>query len=431
VSLRGGVRTNRWLLAALVVGLAIRLPLFVHAQSDGLPGDQLQYAAQAVANAEGNWFEQPFDAGAPAAEHPPLTSTLLTPPAWVLDGDALQLAQRLVVLGFGMANIVLLNLLGRRWSPVVGSVAGLLAALDAHLFLSDVLILSETFGVTLVALLLLVLTAPGYHRRPLRSATGAGALLGLLLLTRPELTMLVPLVCLWRYLTSPGGRSPARLVRALVPGMVVAAVVAPWVLWNQVRFAESTILSTNDGFTLLGSNCPDTYFGDNIGGYSIFCALSVAGDPTDDASQVSAKRRDVALTYAREHIERLPLVVTARFVRQWELGFIGRTAGDSVGEGRPPALVLLGSVQWWLYGALAAVGMVRLARPWRWLLWLPPVVVTVSAVTVIAGWRMRLSAEPSVVVAAAVAAAALRPFARSAPGGVPAQRGRRAAVDSV
>jgi 4-amino-4-deoxy-L-arabinose transferase-like glycosyltransferase len=400
--------SRRTLYGALGLGLAIRIPLLVHAERTGVPGDQIQYSAQALANAKGNWFQQPFDLGAPAAEHPPLTSTLLTPVSWLFEDHGLSLAQRLVVLAVGMLNIVLLWHLGRRWSGRVANLAALLAAVDVHLFLSDVLILSETFGVTLVTLLLLVLTTSDEARRVGRDAVVVGVLLGLLLLTRPELTLLVPLVCIERWTAG----SPPRLrvgvvARALVPGLVALVVVAPWVAWNMARFDEPTTLSTNDGFTLLGANCPDTYYGDNIGGYSINCALSVTGAPDDDASVVSALRREVAVEYARDNAERLALVASMRFVRQWEIGFIGRTAGDSVAEGRPPWLVLVGSVQWWIYGALAVVGLSRMGRRRRWQLLMTPFVVTVAAVTVNAQWRVRSSAEPAIVVAAAVGLAVL------------------------
>ena len=391
-----------WLLIALLIGLAIRVPAFVAAHHTKVPGDQLQYSAQAVANAKGNWFEQPFAPGEPSAEHPPLTSAVLTPITWVIGDGNFILAQRLTVFAVGMGNIALLWLLGRRHSPQLAALLALLGAIDVRLFLSDVLILSETFGVTLVTLSLWALW-PGRTRRPWL----IGVLLGLLVLTRAELLFVVPLVSAWLWWTHPQRRQWNALGTALVPAVVAAAVLAPWVGWNLARFDARTTLSTNDGFTLLGANCPDTYFGANIGGYSINCALSVEGEPGMDASEVSALRRETATVYAGDHLGRLPVVAAARFARQWEIGWVGRTAADSPAEGRPEELVLIGTVQWWLLGVLALVGARRAERQLRWLMLIVPIVVTFAAVSVNAQWRLRVAVEPALLVLAALGIIAL------------------------
>ena len=391
-----------WLLIALLVGFAVRVPALIAAHHTKVPGDQLQYSAQAVANAKGNWFEQPFAPGEPSAEHPPLTSAVLTPITWVMGDGNFILAQRLTVFAVGMANIALLWLLGRRHSAQLAALLALLGAIDVRLLLSDVLILSETFGVTLVTLSLWALW-PGSTRRPWL----IGVLLGLLVLTRAELLFVIPLVSAWLWWTHPQRRRWASLGAALVPAVVAAFVLAPWVGWNLARFDARTTLSTNDGFTLLGANCPDTYFGANIGGYSINCALSVAGEPGMDASEVSAVRRETATAYAGEHLARLPIVAAARFVRQWEIGWVGRTASDSPAEGRPEELVLLGTVQWWLLGALAVGGARRADRQLRSLMLIVPVVVTFAAVSVNAQWRLRVAVEPALLVFAALGIVAL------------------------
>lgn len=407
MTLRSFVTANRWLFAALLLGLAIRVPLMVAAQHDSVPGDQLQYSAQALGNARGDWFAQPFDNSLPAAEHPPLTSAVLTPVTWLALHSNFILAQRLAVFVVGLANIVLLYLLGRRFSPTVGSITALLGAIDAHLFLGDVLILSETFAVTLMTLLLLVLDPNRHRSHSRRRLATAGALVGLLLLTRAELLLLVPLVGLWVWWSRTDRGRRSAMFDAAIPAAVALVVIAPWVLWNMSRFEERTLLSTNDGFTLLGANCDDTYYGANIGGYSINCALAVEGDPGQDASQVSAARRQVAVAFAGDHLGRLPLVAGARFIRQWELGWIGRTAGDSPAEGRPELLVLLGSVQWWLYGAVGMFGLRRISGSWLGLLALAPVVVTFVGVVFNAQWRVRAAAEPAIVLLAALGVFAL------------------------
>lgn len=411
------MRPIRWLLIALAIGLAIRVPLLVHAQRQGVPGDQLQYSAQALANARGDWFEQPFVPGMPSAEHPPLTSLVLTPITWIVGEQGMELAQRLVVLTAGIANIFLFWRLGRRWSPRVASVAAMVAAVDAHLFLGDVLIFSETFGTTLLALLLLHLTAPTptMERHRWRAPLVTGALLGLLVLTRAELALLVPMVVLWSWFGATDRRRWPVIGRALLPAFVAGVVVAPWVTWNLVRFQEPVTFSTNDGLTFLGANCDDTYYGENIGGWSIWCGLEIRDEPGDDPSVAAARRMDAAVAYAREHVDRLPLVATARVVRQWELGWIGRLASDSTEEGRPPWLVLAGSIQWYLFAPLAAVGLRHAGRRRRALLLLLPLQVTIVAAVIEPQWRLRLPAEPAIVILTAIGLVAVWERQRTRP----------------
>ena len=397
----------RWLVVALAIGVSIRVPLLVAAHADGVPGDQLQYSSQALSNALGDWYQQPFEPNKPAADHPPLTSALLTPITWLTRDGSFILAQRLMVLLFGMLNIGLIHALGRRISSRVGAIAALLAAIDVHLFLGDVLILSETFGVTLVTSILLLLIETPDDALTTKRLAIVGALVGLLLLTRPELIVLTPLLCVWIWWRLPNHRSPTTVLRSTLVGLVATVMVAPWVLWNFSRFEERALLSTNDGLTLLGANCDDTYFGENVGGYSFTCALAVTGKPGDDASQVSSLRTSAATSYARRHISRLPIVAGARVLRQWEVGFIGRTAADSPLEGRPKELVLLGSVQWWLFGVVGVVGARIVSRRALTLLMLAPLVITFAALTVNAQWRLRVAAEPSIVLLAAVGASSL------------------------
>ena len=399
---------HRWSLVALALGLAIRIPLLVHAQRQGVPGDQLQYSAQAMVKADGRWFEQPFFPGVPAAEHPPVLSTLLTPITWLVSHEQMIFSQRLVVLAFGLLNIALMYVLGRRWSQRAAVLCSLLAAVDVHLFLDDVLIFSETIAVTLVILVLLVLTRPPDRRRPRRESIELGVLLGMAVLTRAELALAVPMVWAWQWRCLPDRRRWRTIAHSAVPVVVAMATVAPWVLWNQSRFEESVTLSTNDGLTLLGANCDETYYGDELGGWSFSCALAVEGGPDDDASVVSGLRRDAAISYVRHHLGRTPLVAVARVLRQWELGWVGSQASIADQEGRPPWLQLLGTAQWWALGALGIVGLMRADRRRRWLLLILPVQVTLVAALIEPQWRLRAPAQPAIIVAAALGLLALR-----------------------
>ena len=85
-------------------GLFVRLAFVLGiTRFDEPVGDQLYYSAQALTNARGEWFEQPFAQGMPAADHPPLTSFLLTPVTWLTEASgSFVTAQRLTMTLIGV-----------------------------------------------------------------------------------------------------------------------------------------------------------------------------------------------------------------------------------------------------------------------------------------------------------------------------------------
>ena len=78
------------------------------------------------------------------------------------------------------------------------------------------------------------------------------------------------------------------------------ATLLPWSIYNAARFDEPVFLSTNDGSTLLGANCDNSYYGD-IGGWDLLCLaplepVGIGHDPGEpDASERSLDRRERAL----------------------------------------------------------------------------------------------------------------------------------------
>lgn len=408
------VERHWWRLVGAIwgLGLALRLAFVTLVTRHDEPlGDQINYSAQALANAKGHWFEQPFDFGMPAAEHPPFTSLALTPVTWLTESTGrFVAAQRYTIAILGSLAIIVVALLARRLAgPVAGVVAAGITALYANVWVSDGLIMSEPFAFTFTALLLLALVA--YRSTPsLALALAMGALAGLAALSRAELLVLgaagalVPLLTRWR-----GEGGPRIALRdAAVAVVATGVLVGPWVLWNQARFEGPVTLSTNDGITLAGANCDSVYYGYDLGGWDIWCALDVPRPEGLDAAQESEIMRRAGMDYWREHLDRYPVVAVARVSRLFSVWWLPQTVTSGENAGRPPAVSWLGIVQWWGLVALAVVGW-RRVRPGveRWALVALLPFMVVIALTAHANPRLRVPAEVGVIVLASAGAAHL------------------------
>jgi 4-amino-4-deoxy-L-arabinose transferase-like glycosyltransferase len=395
-----------WPLVGVItgVGLALRL-LFIAAVTvdDRAVGDQLYYSAQALTNARGSWFEHPFAAGTPAADHPPMTALLLTPITWITQHGSFLTAQRVFTAAVGTSAIVLIAIFGRMLrGPLTGVVAAAILAIYANVWVNDGLILSEPYMIVLMVLALIaglrVVRAPTWGNAAL-----LGALVGLLALTRSELLLLVLVLVVPLLLVGHAADRGAAVARCGLAIGVSVAVISPWVIWNQTRFAAPVTLSTQDGLSLAGANCAETYAWSNLGGYSLRCALAVPVDPAHDQSERSEVLRRAALDYLGDHLTRLPAVEGARVVRLWSIGWLGQIANEGVAEGRSTWATYLGAVQFWVLVPFAVLGALRLRRGERWLLLAVPVCVTIVVLLFNYQWRVRVAAEPSIVALAAVA----------------------------
>jgi hypothetical protein len=399
---------RRGLLAAVLLGAAWRLGVLVADKwrQQLLLNDSFYYSAQAQQLAHGRWFREIF-VDQPGAEHGPLTSFLLASVSWVDDPVPWQ---RLVTVLFGIATVGVIGLLGRRvGGPRAGVVAAAIAAVYPNLWMNDGLVMSESLNTLLVSLVLLAghraLTTPGW-----RIAAVIGALSGLAALARSELALLVPGVAAMLWFVGRPGSNDGRLdwrARLIRPGVVVLAamlVAAPWIGFNLVRFERPVTLTTNDGTTLLGAYCDDSFSGPDMGGWSLLC---VVADPSysieEEPSVRSERQRTMAVTYARAHLGRLPLVVAARIGRTLDVFGLDSLVAQDVGEERYRWASWAGIASWWALAVAAGFGFVHMRARDRWLLALPCIVVGLTTIVFYGGHRIRSSMEPVVVVAAAVA----------------------------
>jgi len=206
-----------------------------------------------------------------------------------------------------------------------------------------------------------------------------------------------------------------RLGLAAVAAAATAAVVAPWALSNLGRFDEPVTISTNDGLTLLGSNCDATWHGRLAGGWVLTPCVDDfyatvddrKGPPTGrerpvpadmagpsrpcvdqnqkrppcwDESTLAKVMRGEALDYARDHLGGLPRMVAIRNARVWGVNRFDQAVGTGRFEGRLQWATRWGFYGTWLLVPVSIAGAVVLYRRRRPLV---PFVASIAVVVVV------------------------------------------------
>jgi 4-amino-4-deoxy-L-arabinose transferase-like glycosyltransferase len=393
-----------WLGLTLIVlvGLAVRVGyvLIVTRHENSKVYDSLWYGFTALGLSIHQFFRVAFGRALSAA-HPPLTSLLLAPSCFLCGFLAGTTPQRMTMAILGTAVVLCVGLLGRALAgPWVGLTAALLAAGYPNLWIPNGILMSETPDMLGMALILLAITR--LRRRPTWvSAVLLGLACGAEGLVRAELLLFVPFLLLPAALAA----RPASWLRKfalLGVGVLAAAfVLAPWVGRNLATFEDPTYISTGDGLALLGANCPQTYYGPDLGSWALGCALSVSAK--GDESVQSAADQHAAVTYAEHHKNRLPVVVAARIGRLWDFYQPIQMADYDINEGRPRDASIAGLIVYYALLPLALGGLVimrrRRLRPW--ILLVPAGVLTVVAALFYGLVRFRAPFEVCLVVLAA------------------------------
>lgn len=93
-------------------------------------------------------------------------------------------------------------------------------------------------------------------------ALAVGMSVGVAALTRGELLLLGPALAVALLVAARSVDLGRRMLLCGVAAAGAVAVLAPWAVHNADRFEERVLLSTNDGDTLVGANCDETYSGD-------------------------------------------------------------------------------------------------------------------------------------------------------------------------
>src|SRR5262249_16934754 len=267
------------------------------------------------------------------------------------------------VLGTGA--VVLIGLTGRKIAgPRVGLIAAGIAAITPSFWVNDALLMSESLVLLVVAPVLLL--AHRYRHRPSDGAAPARAVAtAVAVRPRADVGLLVPLLVIPLLLVTDredwrGG------LRRLAPSAVAALlVVSPWVAYNLHRFDEPVTISTGLGQTLLAANCPQTYFGPEIGYWAVDCVLSPKKPihaVGDESVQEGAYRRR-GIDYATSHAGRVPFVVYARVGRTF--GFcapIDQLRVDERDNRRELPVSIAGLATFYLLAGLSIAGFVLLRR---------------------------------------------------------------------
>lgn len=386
-------------------------------------GEIYHRAANLLADGEG--FIDPLATidGRPrqAANSPPLYLVWLAVASTF--GQTSWLAHLLWTSVLGAATVAVIGLTGREIANArVGLIAALLAAVDPQMWWWNGVLFTESMA--LLALSVAILLAYRYWRVPSGPrAAWLGLSVGLAAMSRAELALLFPLVVIPLVLLTRD-RDPAQRWRwVATSALVVALPIAPWVTYNMFRFEHPVTFSTSFELTLAASNCDQTYEGAYLGYWSIQCVLPITEhrlghrlsplaqldrgqEVKYDQSEEAQVFREAAVEYVGDHLDRLPVVVVARWGRVTQLWKPAQTltlAQFPEGMERWVAQDIV--YGFYVLAALAALGVVVLRRrrvPVFVLLAAPATVMVVTAIT-FANLRYRATAEPPLVLLAAVA----------------------------
>ena len=385
----GTVADERFDVAAGVVALGALVLRLVLGRFEPLPptrgvlADEAWYVRVAHNLLEGRGFTTPyFPFHAPTALHGPLTVLLLVPAGAVEPFG--YTAQRATVALLGALAVLVLAYVGRDLAgPRVGLLAGVLAAIYPGLWVNDLVATSEAPAVLLLAVVVLLVVR--YRREPTtRRVVLLGLVLGLLALTRAELALLGVLLVVPAVLSATRSSSARLLdaVRALaVVGVLAVVVVAPWSAYNASRFHRPVLVSNDLGQTLVGANCPQSYYGPLTGYDGLTCwvpvyARVIRAHPHANEAQYDWYFRSAALSYATAHWHRWPVVGVMRELWLWSLWRPGYPVFTSAYYlGRADWISWTQIAAFWLLTPFAVAGFV-IARRRRLLLW--PLVTMVA-----------------------------------------------------
>ena len=185
--------------------------------------------------------------------------------------------------------------------------------------------------------------------------------------------------------------------------------MGPWFIYNQGRFENFVLNSTNDGLALAGSYCDPVFYGDSIGLWATEdgCSYSAQREQAiGDQSEVSSAYRSKAFDYFMDHKSRFPVVVAARLGRTFSFYAPSAMISYNKGENREPFVAWPGLVAYYLLilpGLVGAGALIRCRERLKtWILITPVMTVAVVSIVTYGQTRFRATAEPSLVVCAAL-----------------------------
>ncbi len=315
-------------------------------------------------------------------------------------------AGRLLEALLGTIAVALVALIARRlWGSGVALLSGLAAAVYPPLVLVGSSLMSESLYIPLVLGAVLAALVQRDRGGGWRWALVAGALIGLLALTRANgIALVIPLAFLvW---TQRPRWSWSSLRPPLVLVATAAVMLIPWTVRNYHAFGELVPITTEGGYATVGE------FNDYTARRTDFPAMWTP--PILEIAQIADLARhlneaqladrlnSMAVDYLTAHPTYLGKVVfwnTARLFGLTGTRFELSIAGS---EAYPRYLVSLSVYSFWVLGLLALLGILTgAARRTPLAFWACPVVIFLSCVFIIGSTRYRAPADPFLIMLAA------------------------------
>jgi len=402
-------RDLQLLVAAIALGLIVRVVYVLATWDHTLAGDENEYDKEAGFIADGDWFwtDTPYGIPHPSAWKTPVYPLFvgLLYRVGTENPDAVMLLQ---VLVFGPLTIALTWLLGRRlFGAGVGTAAAFIAALNPFIWQFEARLFAETLATPLtLAILLLVLD----RRQSTRAIVAAGALAGVLILVKPSalhiLAAVVPAI-----LVAWGWRRGAP--RAALAFGVCLLVIAPWTIRNYAEFDALIPLSVQDAGIYGVFNDEAANDDDKPWAWRLLNArdadLFDRDNPLPD-DELRAELRDRAFEYIEDNPSSVPKALFWNGVtRFWDLRQPRHALDEVKFQGRSRALTWIGLIAWWVILPLGLLGL-WFARARRRLV-IPLAAMFLLATCVYignSGTRYRAPFEPVMAVLACSAVAAIR-----------------------
>jgi len=351
-------------LLVLAVAAAVRLAVVAWASTRFPPAEDGRYydiLARRLASGAGYTWLWP-DGAVTWAAHYPVGYPAMLAAAYAVLGPSVAVAMALnAVLGaasaYGAHRIV--DGPGvARWRPIAG---GLAVALHPALVPYTAALMTEGIAASLIVVAAALSGAARGPGRALPWVTGAGVIMGLATLVRPQSLLLAPVLGALAAHRDAGWR--ARWRPAAVVTAVALGCVAPWSARNCVRMHRCALVSVNGGWNLLiGATTVS-------GGWEPLAAPSACATVWDEAGKDACFERAARAAIARSPgawIARAPakLAVTLDYfgAAPW---YLHASAPDAFGDRAKTALGALETVvsRLLLLGALVAGGTMSGERP--------------------------------------------------------------------
>ncbi|MGI9081727.1 MAG: hypothetical protein ACR2FZ_05530 [Thermoleophilaceae bacterium] len=388
------------LLAAIALGLALRVAYVLVTYDHTLAGDEPEYYLEGLRATEGRWFwtDRPF--GIPHAG------------MWKSPGYPAWVSVVYLVLGVGVGKLLLLQtvvlgplvillswLLARRlFDSRVAVAAAFAGALYPHMWQWEGRLYPEALALPLGILVLLLVL----ERVPTpRLAVSVGAVLAASLLVRPTAFFFLPGIAVAWWMAAGLRRGTLMLGLSV---LVMVVLIAPWTARNY-RVADDFIpLSMQDSAAYGTFN--DDAVGDPRSPYAWRVRTAreeelFNGPPIPDAEFRSELQRR-ALDYIKAHPASLPKAFFWNGLsRTWDIRRPAYAIDEVAFEGRNKTVSVVGIAVYYvlLLGALIALWRLRARRT----LVLPLLAMALAASVVFtsaAATRYRLPLEPMIMVLA-------------------------------